>query len=183
MKKPIATIVLILALTCGLVSIVAVKALAQSVGHSDAQVTIIKDNCVTIKSNLNQLHASDALLRVNMGQLYESMLTKLMDKFNSRLSDNHYDNSSFVFVAGGYSSTLNAFRTDYIDYEKQLSSTIAIDCASHPNDFYSAVSSARAKRNQVRSDVVKLNQYLDNYETAVNGFEINYQATHTEAVK
>jgi outer membrane murein-binding lipoprotein Lpp len=152
---------------------------AQSVAMTSSQTELIRSGCVSAKTKLQQLHASDALLRVNMGQIYESILTKLMEKFNSRLSSNNYDNSEFTAISNSYSYTLDNFRSDYITYEKQLSSTLSVDCSNQPASFYDAVLSARSKRDQVHSDVTKLNQYADKYELAVNQFEKNYQKTST----
>lgn len=141
---------------------------------SDQHIENIRSNCVTAKNTLTQLHASDALLRVNMGQLYELMTTKLMDRFNSRLSNNSYDNSSLVAVTTAYNQKLDAFRNDYKAYEVQLADALKIDCLNQPVAFYDAVTSSREKRNQVHVDVARLNQFLDDYKTAMNAFENDY---------
>jgi hypothetical protein len=52
---------------------------------SSTQTKQISDSCLLTKNTLNQLHASDALLRVNRGQIYELMYTKLMSRFNTRI--------------------------------------------------------------------------------------------------
>jgi hypothetical protein len=124
---------------------------------------------------LNQLHASDALLRVNRGQIYESMSTKLMDRFNGRVSNNGFDNTNLVAITKSYGLMLDTFRLDYITYEKQLALAISIDCPNQPVEFYDAVLSARTKRSQVNADVIKLNQFIDQYQLAVNQFEKDYQ--------
>jgi len=138
---------------------------------TNQQIDRISGNCTLAKNTLNQIHASDALLRVNMGQLYESMSTKLMTKFNNRVSNNKIDNSSLSSVTGSYNSTLNTFRTDYKIYEEKLTSAIKIDCIEHPVQFYDAVSLARSDRSRVHEDIAKLNQYIDQYQLAVNQFE------------
>ena len=163
-------------LACALGSIPLVKAFAQGTTLSDQQITLIKDNCVSSRNTLNQLHVSDALLRVNMGQVYESMSTKLMDKFNSRISYNSLSNSDLVAVSKDYVSTLDEFRLDYIAYEAQLSLALKIDCEKKPADFYDAISVAYKGRNQVHDDVLKLNQYIDKYQLALDKFEKDYQA-------
>lgn len=142
---------------------------------NSAQTEIIRSNCVAAKTKLKQLHASDALLRVNMGQIYESMLTKLMEKFNGRLANNDYGNGDFVSVSINYSSALDDFRSDYMAYEKQLSLAIDIDCSTQPVSFYDAVVKAQTKRNQVHEDVARLNQFATKYESTLIQFEKNYQ--------
>ena len=135
----------------------------------------IVSNCVSIKNGLSQLHASDALLRVNRGQIYESMGTKLMDRFNDRLSSNSLDNKAMVTVTDTYRTQLNAFRSDYISYEQKLSSALSIDCTTKPTEFYNTVEDARTLRNTVHSDVIKLHQSIDDYRSSVGDFLLNYE--------
>ncbi|MFZ1301208.1 MAG: hypothetical protein WAQ27_01345, partial [Candidatus Microsaccharimonas sp.] len=85
---------------------------AQSTALTTEQIEHIRSNCVSIKSTLNQLHVSDALLRVNRGQMYESMANKLMSPFNSRLSNNGLDAKATSLVTTSYRSSLDTFRAD-----------------------------------------------------------------------
>jgi hypothetical protein len=142
---------------------------------SDDQINRIQANCLSIKGSLNQLHASDALLRVNRGQIYESVGTKLMNSFNSRLSNNSLDNKGLVVVTNQYQTALTTFRSDYQAYEQQLSATIRIDCSKEPTAFHNALLDARVKRDIVHTDVTRLNQYIDDYRSAVNDFMINFE--------
>lgn len=153
---------------------VAVHAQATPALTSD-QEEHIKANCVSIKNGLSQLHASDALLRVNRGQIYESMSTKLMDRFNGRLASNGLDNKAMTTVTDSYRTQLNAFRSDYISYEQKLSSALSIDCTTKPDDFYNTVEDARTLRNTVHADVIKLHQSIDDYRSSVGDFLLNYE--------
>ena len=142
---------------------------------TDQQIVRIRDNCLSAKNTLNQLHASDALLRVNRGQIYESMSTKLMSGFNGRVSSNRHDNSGLVSIKNGYDLKLNTFRSDYKTYEEHLSAAINIDCKKQPVAFYDAVATARNERVSVHDDIVRLNQYIDEYQLAVSQFGIDLQ--------
>jgi hypothetical protein len=153
---------------------------AQGNEMTDQQIKLISNNCLSAKNTLNQLHVSDALLRVNMGQMYESMSTKLMDRFNSRVTNNNFNNIDLVSTTKSYGLMLDTFRLDYKTYEEQLSSALAIDCTKQSVAFYDAVSVTRTERDQVHTDVVKLNQYIDQYQSAVNQFEKDYQASVKE---
>jgi len=144
---------------------------------TDAQIAQIKANCVTTKNTLDRLHASDALLRVNRGQLYESMTTKLMVPFNTRLSSNHIDATNLSSTNASYVDSLASFRTDYQAYEEQLSTALKVDCTKQPVTFYDAVISARTKRNQVHEDVIKLHGYIDNYKSGVEDLSKTYNST------
>lgn len=139
------------------------------------QTTRIKANCVAIKNSLNQLHASDALLRVNRGQVYESMASKLMDNFNARLASNKLDNKAMTTVTNNYRTALTNFRADYIAYEQQLSAAIAVDCYEQPNTFHVAIDKARELRQKVHEDVLRLHRLIDDYRTSVGDFLLNYE--------
>ena len=139
------------------------------------QTARVKANCSSIKTSLNQLHASDALLRVNRGQMYESVASKLMDSFNTRLGTNRLDNKAMTTVTTNYRTALNTFRTDYIAYEQKLSEAIRIDCVAQPNTFHNTIVETRELRKTVHDDVVKLHRIIDDYRSSVNDFLLNYE--------
>lgn len=142
---------------------------------SDEQLSRIRSNCLTIQGSLAQLHASDALLRVNRGQLYESIGTKLMNNFNNRLSNNGLDNKGLVTAADKYRVGQTNFIDSYRLYEQQLADTIKIDCSKEPAKFHEALLLARTSRGLVRENVVKLNLYIDDYRSAVSDFMLNFE--------
>ncbi len=144
---------------------------AESGSLSDAQLQHIKFECIATKSTLNQLHTSDALLRVNVGQLYETISTKLMQKFNERANFNNMNDDALVDSTNKFSSLLSDFRNDYISYENNLSIAINTDCSSQPGAFYDAVLSARTSRQRLHDDIVSLNQELSHYEQLIRKFE------------
>jgi hypothetical protein len=171
-KKGILAGFIITVLICG-ISFIKIAS-AQSDQPTDAQIQLVQNNCLALKSTLNQLHASDALLRVNMGQLYESMAIKLMNGFNGRIENNNLNNHSLVSVTKNYSAILDNFRADYQVYEEQLSNAINVDCQNHPASFYNAISLARTDRDKVHSDVLRLNQSINSYQSATDQFESDY---------
>lgn len=172
MNRKILTFCLLLALLASIFPIV--KVFADDNAMSDQQIVQIRGNCTSAKNTLNQLHTSDALLRVNMGQMYESMLTKLMGRFNGRAENGGYGVADLADISSKYETALNTFRSDYIKYEEQLSLSISIDCSKQPVAFYDAVSLARTERRKVYDDVLKLNSYVDQYQSAINQFETTY---------
>jgi hypothetical protein len=162
------------------VSIVGLTTASAQTSLTSEQLDRISANCLSIKNTLNQLHASDALLRVNRGQIYEAMSTKLMDRFNTRLSSNSLDASGTTAVTTSYRTALATFRTDYQAYERQLSTAIKIDCSEKPAEFHVAIEDARSKRDKVHDDVIRLHRYIDDYRRAVNDFYINFQRVSGE---
>lgn len=169
----------IIVVLASLVSLGVLLAVGAPRAHADdltpEQITRVKANCVSIKNSINQLHASDALLRVNRGQVYESMASRLMDTFNARLESNRLDNKATVAVSNNYRTALTKFRTDYIAYEQKLSEAIRIDCTTQPNTFYTALQEARELRQDVHEGVQKLHRSIDDYRTSVGDFLMNFE--------
>lgn len=151
-----------------LLSVVAIGAIAPSANAQFSslntdQINTIRANCSSAKDTLNQLHTNDALIRVNRGQIYESLLTKLMQRFNSRLSNNGLANSTLVGYTTEYEQTLKTFREDYIRYDEAMSKLTKMDCTNQPQEFYDEVLKVRALRQTVNVQAVKLNQLIDSY--------------------
>ncbi|HEU4830802.1 MAG TPA: hypothetical protein VFS65_01360 [Candidatus Saccharimonadales bacterium] len=157
-----------------------INATAQSAPITDQQIERIKGSCLSAKNTLNQLHSSDALLRVNGGQVYESIASKLMKQFNGRVSYNNFDSTDFTVTTGIYERTLDEFRLKYKAYEEQLSKALEIDCSKQPVAFYDAVALSREKRAEVHAEVVKLHTSIDDYQTVFDQFSKQYQTTEKE---
>lgn len=136
---------------------------AQTPPLSDAHIEVIKAHCVDATASLSQLHTSDALLRVNRGQVYESISTKLMIPLNGRLVVNRLDSSVLVARTAEYDRQLTTFRSTYQQYEKAMSRTLSIDCRKHPAEFYQAVTDTRTKRQQTHASVVALQTTIAEY--------------------
>jgi hypothetical protein len=144
---------------------------------TEAQIQRIRSNCVEAQSTLYQLHASDALLRVNRGQLYESMSTKLMEPFDSRLTLNSFNPSDLVSIAANYDAKLTEFRTDYQQYEEAMSRTLAMNCTNQPVAFYDSVADTRSKRTKVHDATLVLHQLIADYKNAFEAFAKNFKET------
>jgi hypothetical protein len=145
---------------------------------TEAQIQRIRDNCVEAQSTLYQLHASDALLRVNRGQLYESMSTKLMEPFDSRLTLNSYNPTDLVSIAADYNDKLTEFRTDYQQYEEAMSHTLEINCTNQPVAFYDSVADTRSKRVKVHDATLTLHQLISDYKNAFETFAKDFKETN-----
>lgn len=146
-----------------------------SVLLTEEQQRQLQTNCTTIKSSLSQLHASDALLRVNRGQIYEAMKSRLMDRFNARLTSNSLDARGLISTTQDYQEALERFRSNYQQYERQLAALIRIDCVENPQSFYTTLQDAREKRGQVYETVTAMDQLIDDYRTGVSDFRLNFE--------
>jgi hypothetical protein len=153
----------------------AVHADDTSIPMTEAHITRIRNSCVQAQSSLTQLHATDALLRVNRGQIYESISTKLMEPLNSRAAINSLDATQLVSVATLYDQQLTAFRNDYQQYEQTMSKTLKIDCKNQPVEFYDSVTDTRNKRVTVHNDTVNLQTTIQSYKTAFEVFATPFE--------
>lgn len=147
---------------------------------SDAHVEKIRTNCLTAQNTLNRLHAADALLRVNRGQVYESISVKLMASMNSRIALNRLDGRDMVAVAANYEQELVNFRSSYQNYEQNMSQLLKLDCAKQPVTFYDQVAVARKQRGLVHDHVLKLHQYIAEYKAAFDVFSIQFQTKQAD---
>ncbi|HJP81345.1 MAG TPA: hypothetical protein VJ841_03065 [Candidatus Saccharimonadales bacterium] len=172
MKRLLALFLLCGLLTGGIFS--ANTAFAQDSAPDSGQLDRIRTNCVDVKSRLNQLHTADTLLRVNRGQLYEQILTKLMSPFNSRVALNNLNSVNLVADAAQYQQQLMAFRADYQQYEESLSAAIKIDCTTDPTGFYAQIEDARTKRSTLHDSTVALTKTIDMYRNTFVDFRKNY---------
>jgi hypothetical protein len=143
---------------------------AQATPMTDAHIQRIRTNCVETQSILSQLHASDVGLRVNRGQLYESISTKLMAPFNSRVTLNKYDGSKLIEQSTKYEQALNEFRVNYKSYDDAISKALRINCTNEPVAFYDSVTEARGKRTLVHQSVVKVQSLIQAYKAEFEAF-------------
>jgi hypothetical protein len=142
---------------------------------SEEQRRQIVVKCTSIKASLRQLHRSDASLRVNRGQLYEFIGTKLMARLNGRIVANRLDGGDLVASAARYDTALVNFRTVYQNYEEGLSATLRIDCVQQPEDFYYSVADIRKRRLEVYQRVTDINRYIDEYYEAFGQFSEDFR--------
>jgi hypothetical protein len=131
---------------------------------TEEHIARIRSNCIEAQSTLSQLHTSDALLRVNRGQLYESISTKLMTPFNSRATLNRFDVTKLSSAAASYERELVAFRANYKSYEEAMSQALKINCVNQPVAFYDNVNDARTKREIVHGNTVNLTNIIQKYK-------------------
>ena len=66
---------------------------------SSPPLHLIRSQCQSIRSTLQRIQHNDALLRVNVGQAYNTISTNLIAKLNSRLALAQIDSSRMVVIA------------------------------------------------------------------------------------
>lgn len=152
------------------------QAYAANAPLSDEHKQRIVAACTATRSSLSQLHRSDASMRVNRGQLYEYISTKLMARFNGRVALNRLDSTALVAATANYEKALATFRDTYQVYEEQLSGVLRTDCKGQPEAFYEGILSARQKRSDVAHAVAELQAALDSYYRAFMAFRSEHSS-------
>lgn len=137
---------------------------------SDAQIQSIRDNCVQAKLRLQQLHVSDAALRVNLGQRYENLGRRLMAPLNARIAANNLDGVDLAQTTVRYTNEYKTFSNRYLTYDESIESALAIDCNQNPVTFYAAIENARENRAQVAKSEAELYQIAQRYGKQVEAF-------------
>lgn len=133
----------------------------------DTAVSRLQAQCDTIQSTLRRLHTNDSLLRVNIGQSYNSISARLMARLNSRLALNRIESTEFVEISGRFDQERTAFSMNYREYEAALSSLLKIDCKSKASEFYAGLLAARDARTKLSISVRSMNDSLRDYQVAV----------------
>lgn len=144
---------------------------------TEEHIERIRNNCVKAQSTLGRLHASDALLRVNRGQLYESMSTKLMTPLNSRIALNSLDSLRLPAIASRYDQQLTNFRQTYQQYEESMSKTLKINCKNQPVAFYDSVDETRTKRELTHQSALELHKIIQEYKAEFDVFAQKFSET------
>ena len=167
-KNKIMFLGLAIAATCLAVSMSAAAKSSDSL--SQAKADMIVQNCTQIQATLSSIHSSDALLRVNRGQTYELISSRLMSPMNTRIAANKLDGASLIQITSDYSNDLSDFRNAYIDYERQMSKTIRTNCHKSADKFYENLVKTRELRQEVHSYVADINQGIRDYKKAFDSF-------------
>lgn len=108
----------------------------------------VKANCNQIKTRLRQLRVNDALLRVNYGQVYESISANVIAPVNTRLITNGLKPVELIAISSDYDKNLAQFRKTYLSYEEKLSDLLSQDCNTHPAEFYRVLNEVRNLRQR-----------------------------------
>lgn len=130
---------------------------------SDAQITSIRGNCVSVQATLSRIHTNDALSRVHLGQEYETISSKFMAPMNSRVALAKLDGVDMAKTTVDFNTRLDEFRSAYQQYEQTLLKSIQMKCTDKPVAFFDSVVLAQQYRAEVRDKVVVLGDLVVQY--------------------
>lgn len=142
---------------------------AEPIDLTPEKITDIKTSCVSMQVVLQKIQYNDAANRVNRGQGYESLVTRMMIPLNGRAAVNGFSSSASVLadITTRYQQALDSFKNDYENYDNALSATLRLKCQEKPVDFYKNLTEARKQRTNLSNDVVNLSQLIEEYRQAV----------------
>jgi len=169
MKSSVKIIIVTVFLAIGLLqgSCLVVAQSNSSVPGVKTPVDRLQAKCTSVLPTLRRIHTSDSLMRVNIGQYYNSISVRLMARLNSRLALNRIDSSKFVEITNRFELERSAFAEAYNNYEIALASLIKTDCQTEPTKFYAKLLTAREARNELAESVRRLNDRVSEYQKAV----------------
>ena len=148
---------------------------------TESQISAIKSHCVENQASLNQLHQSDAFLRIDRGNLYRTIGDKLMTPLNRRIATNRLDGGNLVQVASGLDKEYKRFYDAYIAYDTALSNLSKIDCTKEPVAFYTALLAARSTRQTLNESNQRLVQLLRDYKVEFDNFKEKFVQEHAKS--
>lgn len=137
---------------------------------NDALFQNVTIDCLDVKFKLTSVHQEDGLNRVNSGQLYEAVSTKLMARLGSRIVENRLDGAELIKKASEYETALDNFRNHYQTYEVAMNALIKSDCSTQPVIFYNDLQRVRDLRAEVDTDTQQLTRITMEYYDAFLAF-------------
>lgn len=123
----------------------------------------IRENCTAIKENLAKVQKADARARVYLGRYYETVLTKFVTPLNLRLVENNLSAADLVGNQTKMAEARALFVDDYVNYQKELESLVAINCEEKAGEFYQQLVKVRKKRKIVEQDVLKVRNLISEH--------------------
>lgn len=160
-------------------SIAAQPAMAQQAILTDAQIEYISDNCQVSKVALNRVHTNDVVLRVNLGQRYETIARRLMAPMNSRIATNSLDNVELTKTTVDFNQAYSDFTEEYRRYDDSVTKALQLDCKTEPIDYYRQIERARDARKEVAETVDRLQALAKQYDKQINEFGKQFEKADT----
>ena len=138
---------------------------------TDAQIEIIRQNCVTAQSSMQRLELSEAVTRRNRGVSYEATL-KLMAALNSRIAYNKLTAPTLASLTAEVEKKRAQFVEDYKNYNNSYNVAMKLpNCKEQPVTFYDYLTQTRDLRTKLATNIDDIDRLLDAYQQAFNGLK------------
>ena len=130
---------------------------------SEAQETVIKERCESIKDNLKEVQRADARMRVYLGGLYDEILANFITPLNVRLVENNLSTPELVENQNKIVDTKTLFVNDFVSYQQGLEELVLMNCKNEPGEFYNKLDKVRQKRKIVEQDTLRMRTLISNH--------------------
>lgn len=127
-------------------------------------------DCLDVKFKLGELHRTDRLLRVTLGEGYDNISSNLMGHLNARIVQNKLDGSELIKIAAEFEEAHTKFRKDYTEYDDIMLDLLKANCQSRTQSYYLELQETKALRQTVYDDVQTLNELMQRYHDALKDF-------------
>lgn len=138
---------------------------------SDAELQIVKANCVSAQIALQHVQEVDLLTRLNRGYRYDTLL-KLMTSLNSRVVQNKLDAPGFITIASDYQKNLDSFRNEFTTYDDSLTEIVHMDCRNEPTTFSDRLVALRSMRTNLYNRTKQFDDLLDKYQKGIDDLRL-----------
>jgi hypothetical protein len=123
------------------------------------RLSLIREHCTVLQTSLDQLQRRDLVARTNRGREYESVIAQL-GAFSQRLRNNSKSSQSLDETLGKIKTTVDSFRSNYVEYDNNMNILRQIDCRNQAADFAVALQRTGIMRAQVGAEVTKGDGHL-----------------------
>lgn len=123
-------------------------------------------DCLDVKYKLGEVHRTDRLLRVTLGEGYDNMSSNLMDRLNSRIVQNRLDGGELVRIASEFEEAHATFRENYTEYDDAMLDLLKANCQSRTQTYYLELQETKELRRVVHEDVGTLSTLMQRYHDA-----------------
>lgn len=144
---------------------VPVRATTLTPEQSDA----IVQNCSDMKQSLVKLQVVDSRTRIYLGSAYEAIAGRFITPLNLRLVKNGLPSDELFRIQNEFTVAQTAFRSNYVDYMREMDNLVATDCSTNPQGFYDQLEVVRRRREDLRKSTEKLTDLAEaQYQTVVD---------------
>lgn len=145
----------------------------KKIDFSDEKAHKIVSECQKIKGQIGKTRSNDALMRVNLGQSYETISDKLMVNLNTRIASNKLNGSKLVEKTAEFNENVIYFRENYQKYEKELTKLSDMKCSDKDiaKTFYEQLEKVRYLRSELNYNTTKIAEISKEYKDALREFK------------
>lgn len=137
-------------------------------------------DCLDVKFKLGEIHRTDRLLRVTLGEGYDNISSNLMGRLNSRIVENKLDGGELVGIAAEFEEAHTRFKENYTGYDVAMLDLLKSNCQSRTQTYYEQLQETKALRQIVHEDVGELSTLMQRYHDAFKDFRKDVESKNKD---